>query len=783
MMIPANMRAEKRWIVWRYSAEGKKLPHDPKNPGSKSIDATDENLWVDYDTAAAVVEKGGVDGLGFVLGDGWAGVDLDDVRDPATGVITPAAKVIVEQLDSYSEVSPSGTGIKIFIKAWLAKNHKRVGLEIYGYARYFTVTGLHITSTPEEPQSRSDELTALVQKEFGVDADTVATLPVDTDVIPDGSRNHTLYGSASLMRGRGFDDEAILQAMLIENDKKCTPPLSRREVEQIVRSSRRHKPNPPGNKEAVAVELNRSHFVIRVGKKTRKTVVGDDSQFPPSFETFESFRNFKLNDLRKSGADDEGNPTYQTSATIWLKHKDRRSYQGSLVFAPPDTCGYGDRPEVSASDFNVDHDYNLYRGFAIVPDPDPQPARRCSKFLTHVRDIVCSGNAEHTEFLLDLLAFKVQHPGRVSQVVPVLQGVQGSGKGLLVSYYMRLFDAAHRSHLDKPDHALGKFNALLSSKLIVFMDEAFWAGDKASIGAMKRLATEKTLIIEHKGIDPTEEPNFCQLFLATNEEWSWPSGIDERRPFILQVDKARRGDAAYFDHLLVEMNGVGPAALLAFLQQRTITHDLRQVPKTTGLGDNIDRTRDPVRDWWLLKLDRGHTWDEGDTWEPLITTKDAFDDFDSAYPRARMPFRLFLNAWREWLPNPSIKPSKSSVEVIDRKDRLESWRRGAEIIKHRRHVLPIPTLDVCRRAYTGRTGITREWVHDAEPMQQQLSLLPIEVTGQGLLAVDLPGGSLLEVARVGKRDDGRTEFVFREVLPPPGDVDIMRTDIEIGETH
>ena len=61
------------------------------------------------------------------------------------GTITPQAREIVEGLASYTEISPSGNGLHIFVTADSANitRHRKQGgfVEIYSNARYFTVTG------------------------------------------------------------------------------------------------------------------------------------------------------------------------------------------------------------------------------------------------------------------------------------------------------------------------------------------------------------------------------------------------------------------------------------------------------------------------------------------------------------------------------------------------------------------------------------------------------------------------------------------------------------------
>jgi primase-polymerase (primpol)-like protein len=136
-----------RWIVWALSSDGRKLPHDWRNP-KRAIDATDETFWTSYGNARQVADDHDL-GVGFALGDGWAGVDIDDCRNPVTGQLTSEAQAIVDALNSYTEVSPSGTGVKVFMRAWVPQNHKRTGLE--------TLPVLHVhRPTPPRHTYRSD---------------------------------------------------------------------------------------------------------------------------------------------------------------------------------------------------------------------------------------------------------------------------------------------------------------------------------------------------------------------------------------------------------------------------------------------------------------------------------------------------------------------------------------------------------------------------------------------------------------------------------------------------
>ncbi|ELZ27030.1 hypothetical protein C474_16809 [Halogeometricum pallidum JCM 14848] len=109
-------------------------------------------------------------GLGFVFTDDdpFVGVDLDDCRDVETGNGDLWAVSIVDRLDSYTEVSPSGTGYHVIIEGTLPDGGNRTGdLELYESARFFTMTGDQIAETADDVYERADALTQIHTEHFG----------------------------------------------------------------------------------------------------------------------------------------------------------------------------------------------------------------------------------------------------------------------------------------------------------------------------------------------------------------------------------------------------------------------------------------------------------------------------------------------------------------------------------------------------------------------------------------------------------------------------------------
>jgi putative DNA primase/helicase len=145
--IPASLRAIPRWVLWRNVQRTKpnrqkvwaKLPMTVDGSAASS---TDPSTWTDFDSACDGLIMGDYDGLGLVLGADVHGIDLDDCR-AADGSLTPLAEEVLARVQGYAEVSPSGTGIKVFALTNLdsSRTKKDVGVELYRDGRYFTVTG------------------------------------------------------------------------------------------------------------------------------------------------------------------------------------------------------------------------------------------------------------------------------------------------------------------------------------------------------------------------------------------------------------------------------------------------------------------------------------------------------------------------------------------------------------------------------------------------------------------------------------------------------------------
>jgi len=232
-----------RWVLWDYveivDNDGKKWKKLPVQPDGRAAKSNDPKTWTDFLTAQNAYQSGRFDGVGFVFdgSDGLVGIDLDDCIDPDTGDFTrPDSEAIARSLEGYMEVSPSGTGVKIFTRADLGYAHvdHEKGLEVYPKGRYFTVTGRKVSGDiPNGLQDLSGLVPERTVKRSGDDfADYRAPLEeydlarVESEVLPHfdpecGYSDWITVGMALHHQFNGDVEALELWDRWSDNDGKC----------------------------------------------------------------------------------------------------------------------------------------------------------------------------------------------------------------------------------------------------------------------------------------------------------------------------------------------------------------------------------------------------------------------------------------------------------------------------------------------------------------------------------------------------------------------------------
>lgn len=143
MDVPRELAERKQWVLWR-NEDGRKIPYQPSGQYAKS---NDPSTWSTLEECKQQV--GGYTGIGYVFSadDPFCGIDLDGAFE-VTGDPSPWAAEILDKCPSYAEISPSGNGVKLWVRGKLADGRGRKyvisdteQVEIYDRGRYFTFTG------------------------------------------------------------------------------------------------------------------------------------------------------------------------------------------------------------------------------------------------------------------------------------------------------------------------------------------------------------------------------------------------------------------------------------------------------------------------------------------------------------------------------------------------------------------------------------------------------------------------------------------------------------------
>jgi putative DNA primase/helicase len=144
------------------------------DPRDWNASATASHTWSPFTEARAAYEAGKFDGVGLVMQKKpdsvlqIVGFDFDKCRDPATGQIDTKIKEHLTKLNTYSEISPSRTGIRAFAKGDIQKDgRKKQGvIEIYKHAHYLTLTGQRLSEYPSSIETRPDEIAEIYNEYF-----------------------------------------------------------------------------------------------------------------------------------------------------------------------------------------------------------------------------------------------------------------------------------------------------------------------------------------------------------------------------------------------------------------------------------------------------------------------------------------------------------------------------------------------------------------------------------------------------------------------------------------
>ena len=247
----------------------------------------------------------------------------------------------------------------------------------------------------------------------------------------------------------------------------------------------------------------------------------------------------------------------------------------------------------------------------------------------------------------------------------------------------------HGIPISDPALLIGDFSGHLQYCVFLFLDEAFWPGDRKLEGKLKSLITEPTCMIHPKFVTPFLVPNLLHMMWATNSDWAVPASHDARRYAVFKVSNERVGDFGYFDELNAELDNGGVEAML----------------------------------WDLLRMDLG-------SWKPKFIYQ------TQALLQQKQRSLHGLDAWVEAILQEGVVPRVYSSKYPNRclsedllasaltYDRYTNSTRVADKLKELFSVEPInnqkhrgwafPSLAECRQIWAGRNGGEWIWYRDLE---------------------------------------------------------------------
>jgi hypothetical protein len=261
--IPAALQELDQFVLWKEVTRGGQITKMPLSVLGRSASSTDSTTWSSFDNVVSTYNESQHSGIGFVFtpDDQFCGIDLDGCRDPETGTVADWAVNEVLRFSSYTEISPSQTGLKIWIttdsKLSTGRNKKLKvppivaskdpGVEIYTHSRFFTVTG-QVYKQYRKIEKREAEVHTFLEKHWpaapAIDAPQQDWRSDDAVVerarkylarIPgavsgSGGHNATFHVACVLVKGFALAQNQAFD-VISEWNASCDPPWTENELQ------------------------------------------------------------------------------------------------------------------------------------------------------------------------------------------------------------------------------------------------------------------------------------------------------------------------------------------------------------------------------------------------------------------------------------------------------------------------------------------------------------------------------------------------------------------------
>lgn len=423
---------------------------------------------------------------------------------------------------------------------------------------------------------------------------------------------------------------------------------------------------------------------------------------PPVFYQKDDWLNLMGTDY-SDVVNDKGVPV--PKARLWLSNSRRRTYMGA-DFMP----GVED----------TDRTLNLWTGWSVEPVPGD-----CSAWLELLRTVVCGDNEPLYTWMLHWFANILREPMNKSLTAPVVIGIEGAGKSLLLGYFGKILGKSYVT-VTNEEHIYGRFNNHLGSALLLHSEEALYGGEKKHASIIRSLITDEVRMFEQKGIDAQQVRNYLRLILTSNDIHAAPARAGDRRYTVIDMHE-RKASNELIQRVLDELHSNGPAHLFHYF--KNMEYDPR-IPRTNVKTDSLlaikSLNMSPLENWWHDVLMSGSilpdylnwaTKPEKEYWPETVSSVAlhvALTVYMREHGQRNIPNHTALAYNLNKLTGTVLKRSQRSFDNPLIEDAPQIVRQMNE---RQSAIINMPTLGQCREAFEKHLGQQIDWPEEPAPFK------------------------------------------------------------------
>lgn len=324
--------------------------------------------------------------------------------------------------------------------------------------------------------------------------------------------------------------------------------------------------------------------------------------------------------------------------------------------------------------------YNLFNGLKIERDTlrNVEPLEETEPFFQHILKLWCKDSKPTYEYIINWFTSIVQFPWKKLRSCLVLKSTERAGKGIIIDVIRKILGENYVFHPSSPKDIMGDFNSGCRNKLLIFLDELVWGGDKEKAGTFKKLVSEKTISVNEKFKAVFTVKNLINTIAATNESWAVPAGTTDTRWMCVKLDAhlatcPREEKKRIVDKVLA----TDIRRLAKFFYTRDISGwNSDDIVITDELREQRIQSMSPLNKWWFdclnngyvgcenIKYYMGHAPEKGVYQGISVSRDDLYDSYKKYSNDRHMTKRSFNKTTLELLGNiPITRPRIQGKQV------------------------------------------------------------------------------------------------------------------------